>query len=146
MLKLNSPEQCDKFATNALAKNRPDLAKQARQRAVQLMAEEHDVASDAEKDILKAIYAYERALYQKHGKNIRASRTWQMVRAHGLKVAAERAVNRKSVTAGYEALVELGLEEFAFESVIARYPEEFSPEAVEISRERIAGWKGGPSP
>lgn len=39
--------------------------------------------------------------------------------------------------AGYAALVEMGLEQFAFEAVVLRHPHLFSHEAVERSRERM---------
>jgi len=51
--------------------------------------------------------------------------------------AAERAVNRPTETSGYRALVEMGLERYAFEAVILRHPQVFSAEAVERSRQRI---------
>jgi len=47
-------------------------------------------------------------------------------------------VNRPTETSGYRALVEMGLEEYAFEIVILRHPQLFSAEAVERSRQRMA--------
>ncbi len=38
---------------------------------------------------------------------------------------------------GYTALVEMGLEKYAFEAVIIRYPNLFSDEAVQHSKQRI---------
>jgi hypothetical protein len=52
----------------------------------------------------------------------------------------ERAVNRPHETAGYTALLEMGLEKYAFEAVILRYPELFSEEAVRHSQERMEQW------
>jgi hypothetical protein len=37
-----------------------------------------------------------------------------------------------------QLLVEMGLEEFAFEAVILRHPEVFSASAIEISKRRLA--------
>ena len=139
--KLKTPEQCVIFARNATDKNRPDLAEQARRRAVQLRAGALGAESEAEKEALQAVYAYEEVLTKKNGKKTRASRTWQMIDRHGIIKAVERAVNRNAETQGYTALVEMGLEKFAFEAVIARHPELFSDEAVKISRERITQWK-----
>lgn len=59
---------------------------------------------------------------------------------YGIIGAVERAVNRRTETQGYTALVEMGLEDYAFESVILRHPSLFSEQAVQISRERIEQW------
>jgi hypothetical protein len=135
--KLNTYESCEKFIRNALRLGRRDLAEQARQRAIAIRADAHGAASIAEKECLQAIYAYEEVISQKRGRRIRATRTWQMVKRHGILRAAERAVTRSAETAGYAALAELGLHEFAFEAVILRYPQVFTPEAVERSRLRL---------
>lgn len=47
------------------------------------------------------------------------------------------------VEISYTALAEMGLKEFAFEAVILRHPEHFSPEAVTRSRERLAQERDG---
>jgi len=141
--RLDTLKKCENFAKNAKERGRPDLAKEARQRAVQLRAEEHGAHSVAEKEALQAVYAYEDLLTNKNGRNTRASRTWQMIKRHGIIEAVERAVKRDAVTQGYTMLAEMGLEEHAFEAVILRHPEVFSQEAVDISRERLAEWSNG---
>ena len=60
-----------------------------------------------------------------------------MIQRHGIIGAVERAVNRSSETAGFTALHEMGLGDFAFEAVVIRYPTLFTPEAVERSRTRL---------
>lgn len=135
--KLDTPEKCEIFAKNCVERGRPDLAIQARQRAVQLRAEAHGAQSEAEKEALEAVYAYQEVLSIKNGKKTRAQRTWQMIDRHGIIGAVERAVNRPTETQGYASLLEMGLESFAFETVILRHPDKFSAEAVSISKERI---------
>ncbi len=44
-----------------------------------------------------------------------------MIRRHGIIEAVEREVNREAETQVYPALVEMGLEKFAFEAVILRH-------------------------
>jgi hypothetical protein len=61
-----------------------------------------------------------------------------MIKRHGIIGAVERAVNRPTETSGYRALVDMGLEQYAFEAVILRHPQVFSAEAVEHSRQRIS--------
>lgn len=139
--KITTPEGCVIFAKNCLERGRPDLAEQARERAVQLRAEAYGAESEAEKEAIEAVYAYEEVLSTKNGKKTRAGRTWQMINRHGILGAVERAVNRPVETQGYTALTEMGLENYAFEAVILRHPDLFSPEAIQISQERMDEWK-----
>jgi hypothetical protein len=141
--KIKTPEDCEKFARNAARLGREDLVEQARKRALELRATEYGSGSEAEKECLKAIFAYEEVLTKKNGRRTRATRTWQMIDRHGIIGAAERAVNRKAETAGYKALLEMDLQEFAFEAVILRYPHLFSSDAVARSKQRISEWSSG---
>ena len=139
--KLNTPEKCQIFAKNCLERGRKDLALQATARAVQLRAEAYGAQTHAEREALEAVYAYEEVLRIKNGKKTRAGRTWQMIARHGIIGAVERAVNRPTETQGYTALVEMGLEDYAFENVILRHPSQFSEEAQNISKARIDQWR-----
>jgi hypothetical protein len=136
--KLKTPKECDIFARNAKDQGRPELAAEARRRAVEIRAAAYGATSDAERECLEAIYAYEEILFSKHGKRIRASRTWQMIKRRGIIAAIEQAVDRPDGTAGFTALRDVGLENFAFEAVILRHPSLFSDSAVDRSRERMA--------
>ena len=138
---LKTPEQCEIFARNATERDRPDLADEARIRAVQIRAEAYGAQTDAEIEAIQAIYAYEEVLTQKNGKRTRASRTWPMIKRYGIIGGVERAVNREVEAQGYTALVEMGLEDFAFEAVILRHPDVFSDEAVERSKKRLSEWR-----
>ena len=140
--KLKTPEDCEKFAKNAERLDRPDLVEDAIRRAVELRAKDYGSASDAEKECLQAVYAYEEVVSKKNGKRTRASRTWQMIERHGILQAAERAVNRPVETVAYRALIEMELRDFAFEAVISRHPDAFSQEAVEVAWQRLRELKG----
>lgn len=137
--RLKTSEECEIFRTN-VEETLPALAQQARRRGVELRAAAYGAKSKAEREALCAVYAYEEVLLKKHGRKTRASRTWRMIKSHGIIGAVERAVNRRHETAGYTALVEMGMQDFAFEAVVARYPELFSPEAVARARARMAEW------
>ena len=141
ILKLKTEKDCSRFATNAIRLNRPDLAIAATRRSLELKAGTHGAIREVEIECLKAVYAYEEALSTKNGRATRANRTWQMIKRHGIVPAVERAVNRSHETMGYTTLCEKGLEDFAFEAVILRYPEIFTAETVERSKERMANWK-----
>ena len=60
-----------------------------------------------------------------------------MIKKHGILPAVERAVNRPAETSGYRVLLEMGLEDYAFEAVILRHPNSFSSETVEHARMRV---------
>lgn len=60
------------------------------------------------------------------------------VNSRGIIAAIEQAVDRSDGTAGFSALKEVGLENFAFEAVILRHSSLFSASAVERSRDRMA--------
>lgn len=137
---LDTPKKCEVFAKNARERGRSDIALEAHQRAVELRAMEHDAHTTAEVEALQAVYAYEEILSNKNGRRTRASRTWQMIKRHGIIEAMERAVKRAAVTQGYTMLAEMGLERHAFEAVILRHPDLFTDEAIRISKERLAQW------
>ena len=137
--RLRTPEECDQFAMNVID-SFPELAQEARRYAVELRAESYGAATAAEREALQAVYAYERVISEKRGKTVRATRTWQMIKRHGLIPAIERVVKRKDVTTGYKALVEMGMSDLAFEAVVCRHPSVFSPEALRHSEERLKEW------
>ncbi|MGF1732144.1 hypothetical protein [Photobacterium kasasachensis] len=141
VLKLKTVESCEKFKSNALRLGESELAKQATLRAVAIRAEQYGCETEAERLAIEAVYAYEEVLSNRNGKKTRASRTWQMIERRGVIDAVERAVNREDVTQGYKSLAEMGLEEFAFEAVILKFPELFSQEVVKKSKERLSNWK-----
>lgn len=134
--RLKTPEECERLAQNVQDID-PTMALQARRRAVELRAAAHGAKTIAEQEALRAVYAYERALSAKRGRATRASRTWQMIKRHGIIPAVERAVNRNEETSGYKVLTEMGMQDFAFEAVITRHPELFSPEALARAKVRI---------
>ena len=136
--KLKTPKECEIFSRNAVAQKRPELAAEAKQRAIEIRAAEYGATSDAERECLEAIYAYEEILFLKHGRRVKASRTWQMIKRRGIIAAIEQAVDRSDGTAGFSALKEVGLENFAFEAVILRHSSLFSASAVDRSRDRMA--------
>ncbi|MBP8696432.1 MAG: hypothetical protein KBH73_08215 [Syntrophobacterales bacterium] len=129
---LETPAECDQLIKNVETRN-PELAKRARRKKVQLLAIAHGAESDAEREALQAVYAYEEILTRKNRRKTRASRTWQMIDRWGIIGAIERAVNRPEETYGYKALVEMGMQEYAFEAVILRYPQFFSKAAIDRS-------------
>jgi hypothetical protein len=135
--RLKTVEQCEILAENALKGGYHQLAKDCRERAVQLRAEKHGAKTEAEKECLEAIYALEAVRSEANGRTTKAARTWQAIKRHGIIPTVERVVARPQVSDGFKALEEMGLKRYAFEAVVLRHPDMFSPEAVEISRRRL---------
>jgi hypothetical protein len=136
----DAPEKYEQYAINVEG-HAPEKAQEARRQAVKLRAMQDGAETEVERECLEAIYAYEWTLFKKHGKRQRASYTWRMVDERGIIPAVEHTVTRKKVTTGYQALVGEGMQEMAFEAVVLRYPELFTPEAVTQSQERMAQWQ-----
>jgi hypothetical protein len=137
--RLETAEDCDRIAKN-VEQSDPELAKQARRKAVELRAAAHGAETAAEQEAVRAVYAYEEGLSKKRGRRTRAARTWQMIDRRGIIGAVERAVNRRDETSGFTILREMGMEDFAFEVVVLRYPGLFSKEASRRSQERLNKW------
>ncbi len=137
--KLETPEECEQLIKN-VQDRKPELAIRARLKKIDLLASKHAAKSDVEKDIIKAMYAYEEVLTAKHGKKTRASRTWPMFERHGTITAVEKIVERPQETSGYKLTVEKGLQDISFEAVVLRYPTHFSQKAVAIAKERLKDW------
>ena len=134
--RLKTPEDCEQFAKNVEAEH-PDLAKLARRRAVELRALKYGATTDVEREALQCIYAFEEARSQETGKRARANRTWQSIAKNGILPTVDKVVARRKATEGYDALIEAGLEDFTFETVVLKYQDHFSPEAVQQAKLRL---------
>jgi hypothetical protein len=102
---LKTPQECEIFAKNAAERGRPDLAVAAKQRAVQIRAENYGATSNVERECIEAVFAYEEVLSAKAGRRQSASRTWPMIKRYGIIEAVERVVKRKDDALGYTSLV-----------------------------------------
>lgn len=138
---LKTPKECKIFAKNVTEFGRADLAILALKRSVELQAKEYSTTSEdnaeVEIECYKALLAYEEILSAKAGRPQKATRTRQMLPKYGLLGTVERLVNRKSDAAGYTALVDMGMQELAFEAVILRFSSKFSTEANLRAQERL---------
>lgn len=137
--RIKTPEGLEQFATN-VESHSPTHAQAARRRAVELRAAAHGATTVVERECLEAIYAYERSESQIRKKKFRASRTWPMIERRGIVPAVEHIVTRRRETSGYRTLMEMGLQDKAFEAVVVRHPGAFSASAVKASRDRLREW------
>jgi hypothetical protein len=142
--KMDTPERCEGFAQNAERRGEHDRAQLARVKGVQLNARRQGAKNEVEQACWEAVLAYEQILKKKHGRAQPASYTRRMIQKRGIIAAVERTVLKKDVTVGYRALLAEGMQDMAFEAVVLRFPDAFSPAAVEQSRARLAEWQKNP--
>ena len=115
----------------------PGRTAASRRQSVKLHAAGRQPKNEVEREGYEAVYAYEEALSNLKGKTTRAGRTWPMIEKHGMIGAIERIVTRRVETEGYRVLVEMGMEDMAFEAVVLRHPDSFSAAAVAASQDRL---------
>lgn len=135
VLRLKTPADCEIFAQN-VEKEHPELAREARRRGVEYRAFEYGAATDAEREALQAVYAFEEVRSQQTGKRARANRTWQSIQRNGIIATVDKVVARNTATDGYASLIQAGMQEFTFEAVVLRYPAQFSDKAIEQAKKR----------
>ena len=139
--KLDTFEACDSMVINATERNYLEGAILARKRALEIRVNIEGILrgkiSGLDRECLAAVFAYEEAMSNPGNRRYRATRTWQMIGRIGIVPAFERLVSNPVERPGYTSLCNLGLAEYAFEAVVLRHPNEFSPAAVQLSRERL---------
>lgn len=136
--RLRTPAECESFAKNAIARHHPELALQARRKAIDLQVSTHETGSAVEAEGLAAVYAYEALLTRRNGKKTRATGTWQAIKRYGIIEAIQRALNWPPDEPGGLTLRDLGLEDLAFEALVMRHEASFSAAAIQISKARLA--------
>ena len=139
--RLDTFEDCVNMARNAAEKMYPEEAILARKRALEIRVNIEEILRGQkfgfERECFAAVFAYEEAMSNPGNRRYRATRTWQMIGRIGIVPAFERLVSNPVERPGYTSLCNLGLAEYAFEAVVLRHPNEFSPTAVQLSRERL---------
>ena len=117
VLRIKKPELCYVFADNASKRGHDDPAIQAFRRAVDLRADEHADVTEAERQALKAIYAYEEAMSYGQRRRKRATGTWQLVNKHGILPTLARRAGSKAAEEAQETLKLLKMEDYSFDAI-----------------------------
>jgi hypothetical protein len=133
---LKTPEDCEQVALNVEA-TQPAFAIAARRKAIEIKASTHKATTEAEEHSFQAVYAYERVMTLARGRKTRATRQWRIVTRLGIIAAMESIVKNPTESAGYEALVKMGMQDMSFEAVVLRHPDVFSGEAVAQSQQSL---------
>lgn len=136
--RLRTPAECESFAQNATARNHPDLALEARRKALRLQASTHETRSPVEAEGFAAVYAYELLLTRRNGKKTRATGIRQAIKRYGIIEAIQRAVSRPPDGDEQVTLRHLGLEDFGFEALVVRHEASFSDAAITASKAWLA--------
>ncbi len=124
----------DRFCAVCTSKGRP---KPSKRETVQAKAAAHNPDTDVEREAFEAVYAYQEARSTQAGRPFRASRTWPMIERLGILVAVERLVSKSDDSDCYATLVEMGMEDLAFEQTVVRHRDAFSEKAVLASEARL---------
>lgn len=134
--RLATPKECLIFERNATDRGRDDLARQARQRWVELSAAAHIGEADADdalgRELWESLSAYEYVL----GRSATGLR--QTIRRRGLVRAVEHFATRGGMPVELAGLADVGLLEYAWEHAVLRHPDVFPDTVVGHSRERLA--------
>lgn len=138
--RLKTPQECEIFSKNVTERGFPELAARARRRAVQLQAASHDVHSEAERDGLQAVYAYEQTLSAARRKRTRATGAWRIIKSRGIIEAIRSLANRQAGEIDYANLRETGMQDLAFESIVVKHAAAFDAETVRRCEDRLAAW------
>jgi predicted HNH restriction endonuclease len=142
--RLDSWEELDQFAKNAVAKDRltPEVMAALDTRALQLgrvvVAQRTGLdlsrLSLAEERIVRAVSQY---VAIKTSQGSHASRTFDQLRNLGLIGAAESAVCRGSPSEGFKTLADANQREISYERIVLDHPDEFSSRAIWYSRRAL---------
>ena len=138
--RLKTPKDCLIFMKNAADRGRPDLAQQARRQAIRLRAHENEPKTPLERAWFEALHAYEDVLAHRNGGPIRASNIRPLLKKHGAREAIERALAADGESSTYELLKAVGLQDLSFESMVMRFPQEFSAGVTDRAKASLASW------
>jgi len=122
--------------TNAKRLGRDDIWREAFRKLCSLEGAEQ--TEPLHRDFYETLAAYEYLLSQKNGRATRASRTRLKLKSKGVIQCLEDWVTSKTPTEGYELLMANGLAEMTGESLVLKYPEQFSEAAVAAAKARMA--------
>ncbi len=121
---------------NAKRLGRDDIWREAFRKLCSLEGAEQ--TEPLHRDFYETLAAYEYLLSQKNGRATRASRTRLKLKSKGVVQCLEDWVTSKTPTEGYELLMANDLAEMTGESLVLKYPAQFSETALAAAKERMA--------
>lgn len=134
-----TPAQCDSLIANALNAGNNELALLARKRKIVLQAAQHGATKHVEVEAWNGIYAIEEHRRSQGKAHWRANYTRRAIdnRNGDIVSTVDDTVSRAAPTDGFQEMIDAGLEEFLWERLVLRFPEQFSVRAIEQARLRL---------
>lgn len=134
-----TPTDCDNMITNALRAGNSQLALLARKKKIELQAAQHGASSQVEVEAWNGIYAIEEYRRSQGKQHWRANYTRRAIdnRNGDIIATVDDTVSRAEPTDGFQEMIDAGLEEFLWERLVLRFPEQFSERAIEQARTRL---------
>ena len=144
---LKSVKSCDSFEQNMEQLGYAHLMKYLSRQRVDIKSHElldkfnfdieNGVTEKFITDFMRALAAYEEFLSSKNSRKTIANRLRQSIKKNGVKNAIIKATSKKTVTEGYDYLINAGLDEFTLEQVVLGNHELFDIAHVEFVRNKL---------
>lgn len=134
-----TPADCDNLIRNAVGVGNNQLALLARKKKIVLQAAQHGATRQVEVDAWNGIYAIEEYRRSQGKRHWRANYTRRAINNRNGDIVAtvDDTVCRAEPTDGFQEMIDAGLEEFLWERLVMRFPEQFSARAIEQARARL---------
>lgn len=134
-----TPTDCDNLIANAMRAGNSQLALLARKKKIVLQAGQHGAKSPVEVEAWNGIYAIEEYRRSQGKQHWRANYTRRAIdnRNGDIVATVDDTVSRSEPTDGFQEMIDAGLEEFLWERLVLRFPEQFSQRAIEQARVRL---------
>ncbi|MBK9134153.1 MAG: hypothetical protein IPM15_07345 [Betaproteobacteria bacterium] len=134
-----TPADCDNLIANAQRAGNDELVLLARKRKISLQAAQHGARSQVEVEAWNGIYAIEEYRRSQGKQHWRANYTRRAIdnRNGDIIATVDETVCRAEPTDGFQEMIDAGLEEFLWERLVLRFPDQFSPRAAEQARARL---------
>jgi hypothetical protein len=112
----------------------------ARKKKIVLQAAQHGAMSQVEVEAWNGIYAIEEYRRAQGKQHWRANYTRRAIENRNGDIIAtvDDTVSRADPTDGFQEMIEAGLEEFLWERLVLRFPEQFSARAIQQARARLS--------
>lgn len=135
-----TPSDCDNLIENAQGVGNSQLALLARKKKIVLQAAHHGATSQVDIEAWNGIYAIEEYRRSQGKQHWRANYTRRAINNRNGDIVAtvEHTVCRAQPTDGFQEMIDAGLDDFLWERLVLRFPEEFSARAVEQAKARLA--------
>ncbi|MDF2231532.1 hypothetical protein P2H44_03100 [Albimonas sp. CAU 1670] len=134
---LTDPERLRTLMTNAKSYGSAAVERAAFSRLCEIQPSAEP--GTLEHDVWRSVFALEEMLREERGKTTLLSRTRQKIAKDGEAKTCADLTLKPQPSAGFDMLVERGLPELLFESVVLRNADRFPSEVIEAAQERLRG-------